>query len=669
MKMLFRALLALCYLVVANVSATNQITMQPAPDVIAPGEAVTLDGNQRFNPGQLNNLFFFVGTEMAKPIVVNANRIRLVIPAVEPGLQTIRVIKHDSIAGRDIIEFAADIQVDGERILSSVVGSLSPGGGRFELPGVARVELTEDRARPTVRLTIEHVVSRSEARLFRSYLESEKIPAIATDTFVRVLTSSRIDGFAGLRLRIPEAIRTALGPGLEPELYAEVPSLSETEDNGEYRPLHAEYNAETGELSAPFSGAYFNDLADSASTTQSIATLGFQFSGRIRISVRPIGSRHAPVTATVAFPNAPQIEAGARDILQLRAKLLVGVPISLRNPASYGGPHTPETTSLYSSAHGGLDIRSRDGDPVYAAADGIVSRIFNNMLPGHPRCNPTAQRGGGWSIAINHVDGTRTSYSHLIVGSELVTEGQVVTAGQQIAKADHTGGTCPSGLGGAHLHLGYRIDGLTTNPLPYIQTDPAIFEQQWLDQLSVIAVVDGSPIEETRKPVSAKEFEFAAPLDLSRLDLQPNRTYPLSLRLVTKDGQSADFYSGTLKIRTTALRVVVTWDKPDTDVDLHLMDSNGNEAWFRDLTGIPGGFLDHDDVDGFGPEVFTLDKLEADTTYGVSLHYYSDNGNGPTTAKVVVYLNNLEVTNTDVPLSNGQLLSVGMYSNTPDAAP
>jgi hypothetical protein len=128
-----------------------------------------------------------------------------------------------------------------------------------------------------------------------------------------------------------------------------------------------------------------------------------------------------------------------------------------------------------------------------------------------------------------------------------------------------------------------------------------------LDQLSVIAVVDGTPVEATIRQVTAEEFDYQAPLDLSALNLQPNRTYPVSLRLMTEDGQFVDFYSGRMKIKPTALRVVLTWDTNNTDVDLHVTDSNGNHAWYADLTGIPGAFLDHDDVDGFGPEVFTME--------------------------------------------------------------
>jgi hypothetical protein len=386
-----------------------------------------------------------------------------------------------------------------------------------------------------------------------------------------------------------------------------------------------------------------------------------RFSGRILVSVRGIKARSLLVAAAVSFPDAMAIEAGARSTLKLGATLDIKIPLSLRNPTDHGGLRSPEVTSGFSSNHRALDIRSRDGDPMYAAAAGTVERIWNNVLNGSPRCNPTARRGGGWSIAISHEDGTRTSYSHLIEGSEVISQGQSVSAGQKIALADHTGGTCPSGPEGAHLHFAYRFDGIGVNPLPFIQAEPGAFERLWLEQLSVIAVVDGTPIEQTRRAVTAKEFRYGASLELSRLDLQPNRIYPISLRLATQDGQTIEFFSGTLKIKPTALRVVLTWDKAKTDVDLRVTDSHGNVAWFQDFTGIPGGFLDHDDVDGFGPEVFTLETLQPDTEYTVAVHYFSDKGQGPTNARAVVYLGDTEVSNVVIPMVNNQLSVVGVY--------
>lgn len=88
-----------------------------------------------------------------------------------------------------------------------------------------------------------------------------------------------------------------------------------------------------------------------------------------------------------------------------------------------------------------------------------------------------------------------------------------------------------------------------------------------------------------------------------------------------------------------AVTIVLTWDTEDTDVDLHVFDPNQNHAWYGNLGGIPGGALDHDDVDGYGPEIFSM-PAPANGTYHVRVDYYSDHDKGPTTATLKVYIGN-----------------------------
>lgn len=107
--------------------------------------------------------------------------------------------------------------------------------------------------------------------------------------------------------------------------------------------------------------------------------------------------------------------------------------------------------------------------------------------------------------------------------------------------------------------------------------------------------------------------------------------------------------------------MTLRWDKYDTDVDLHVMDSLGNESWYSNLCGIPNGCLDRDDIDGFGPEVFDLTKLAPGVSYTVFLHYYSDHGNGSTTATVVVEQGAQTFGPFSYTLSNNQSATVGVY--------
>jgi len=55
------------------------------------------------------------------------------------------------------------------------------------------------------------------------------------------------------------------------------------------------------------------------------------------------------------------------------------------------------------------------------------------------------------------------------------------------------------------------------------------------------------------------------------------------------------------------IKVVLTWDS-ETDLDLHVIDPNGEDCYFFHMRTEIGGSLDIDDVDGYGPETFTLEN-------------------------------------------------------------
>lgn len=86
------------------------------------------------------------------------------------------------------------------------------------------------------------------------------------------------------------------------------------------------------------------------------------------------------------------------------------------------------------------------------------------------------------------------------------------------------------------------------------------------------------------------------------------------------------------------ITVTLTWNTDGTDVDLHVWDPGGNHAWYGDLGGIPGGSLDIDDTDGFGPETFTAENA-APGEWVVKVRYYNNHGvEAPTMATVKVTL-------------------------------
>jgi murein DD-endopeptidase MepM/ murein hydrolase activator NlpD len=101
--------------------------------------------------------------------------------------------------------------------------------------------------------------------------------------------------------------------------------------------------------------------------------------------------------------------------------------------------------------HQGIDIAAAAGQPVFAAADGLVVLAASTS-------------GYGEAVYLAHGFGVTTRYGHL---SEIdVRPGQRVHRGDAIGRVGSTGRST-----GSHLHYEVRLDGTPVNPLAYILDD------------------------------------------------------------------------------------------------------------------------------------------------------------------------------------------------------
>ncbi|MBQ2937971.1 MAG: peptidoglycan DD-metalloendopeptidase family protein [Clostridia bacterium] len=104
-------------------------------------------------------------------------------------------------------------------------------------------------------------------------------------------------------------------------------------------------------------------------------------------------------------------------------------------------------TGVY-KLHTGVDVSAPEGANFIAANDGIVTKASFNTAYGN-------------MVIINHGGGISTLYAH---GSEILVEvGQTVKRGDPVLKVGSTGYST-----GAHAHFEIRINGVTTDPMPYI---------------------------------------------------------------------------------------------------------------------------------------------------------------------------------------------------------
>ncbi len=118
-------------------------------------------------------------------------------------------------------------------------------------------------------------------------------------------------------------------------------------------------------------------------------------------------------------------------------------------------------------------------------------------------------------------------------------------------------------------------------------------------------------------------------------------TYTVLVSADAGSNHAEDSASFSAEVPLAALRVTLTWDTNDTDVDLWVSDPSGENCGWTNETTASGLVLDFDDTDGFGPENITTSTVEAGT-YDVWVHYYSDHDEDVaigTSCTVVVRLN------------------------------
>ena len=114
--------------------------------------------------------------------------------------------------------------------------------------------------------------------------------------------------------------------------------------------------------------------------------------------------------------------------------------------AGYGTIMNPFYRTLRS--HQGVDYAMAEGSSVFATADGTVREVSDK--------NSTM----GKTIVIDHGNGFRTSYSHLL--STLVRRGQKVQRGDVIALSGNSGLSLAP-----HLHYEVRYNDLRVDPIHY----------------------------------------------------------------------------------------------------------------------------------------------------------------------------------------------------------
>lgn len=91
----------------------------------------------------------------------------------------------------------------------------------------------------------------------------------------------------------------------------------------------------------------------------------------------------------------------------------------------------------------------------------------------------------------------------------------------------------------------------------------------------------------------------------------------------------------------TDLRIAMEWDVDNTDVDLHVLEPDGEEAFYGHRRTSSGGYVSHDVTTGYGPEEY-LKKTGAAGTYKILVNYFGSRQQtllGPATVTATVFTN------------------------------
>ncbi|MBW3552654.1 MAG: M23 family metallopeptidase [Gemmatimonadetes bacterium] len=269
------------------------------------------------------------------------------------------------------------------------------------------------------------------------------LPATALAQIPRV--DVRWDPDIPVQGRLFEVIVNADRPeslqGVRAELSGQPLHFSERSP-GEFVALAAAPIDAAGELTLPVSARWMDGATDSLTMAIPIAA------GEYRLERLTVGPRYGAPPDSALQARMRRESERAREVSERshRTRRLWDVVVHPRpTRVTSGFGHGREFNGRVTSRHMGTDFAGGVGEPVRAAARGVVALVDEFHL-------------GGNVIYIDHGAGLVTAYLHL--SEQLVAAGDTVQAGDVIGRVGATGRVT-----GPHLHWIVRYGTITVDPL------------------------------------------------------------------------------------------------------------------------------------------------------------------------------------------------------------
>jgi uncharacterized protein YfaP (DUF2135 family) len=95
------------------------------------------------------------------------------------------------------------------------------------------------------------------------------------------------------------------------------------------------------------------------------------------------------------------------------------------------------------------------------------------------------------------------------------------------------------------------------------------------------------------------------------------------------------------KLLDVDVRIVLTWDTDNTDMDLWVTEPSGERCYYSHALTMAGGMLSRDFTAGYGPEEYLIHRA-LPGEYRIQAHYYGTRAQtlaGPTTLQATVITN------------------------------